>query len=142
MTAIYRLFSFLILAGFVVGCSSCGKDSVGPTDKTRPTVVSTVPVMDDSLVSLNTTVSATFSEPMNPATVAAGVITLDPATTGSTSYSGVTVTFTPDNCMCTEMCDTCTLPESNPLEFKLVRTSDLSDCPVVDDVDWPRDPNR
>ena len=53
----------------------------------------------------------------------------------------LTVTFTLDNCMCTEMCDTCTLPESNPLEFKLVRTSDLSDCPVVP-VDWCRCPNR
>ena len=52
----------------------------------------------------------------------------------------LTVTFTPENCMCTEMCDTCPLPFSNPLEFKLVRTSDLSDCPVVV-VDWPRDPN-
>ena len=54
----------------------------------------------------------------------------------------LTVTFTRENCMCTEMCDTCQLPFSDPLDFTLVRTSDLSDCPVVDDVDWPRDPNR
>jgi hypothetical protein len=88
----------LLLAGIAVGCSSCGDDDpVGPTDKTRPTVVSTVPVMDDSLVALTTSVSATFSEPMNPATMGAGVLTLNPSVAGSTSYSDRTVTFTPDN---------------------------------------------
>ncbi len=98
MSAIYRLFSFLTLAVIIIGCASCGGDDpVGPTDKTRPTVVSTVPVMDDSLVSLNTAISATFSEPMNPSTMGAGVLSLEPAATGSTSYSGLTVTFTPDS---------------------------------------------
>jgi hypothetical protein len=53
----------------------------------------------------------------------------------------LTVTFTHENCMCTEMCDACPIPFSNSVEFTLVRTSDLSDCPVVD-VDWPPDPNR
>ena len=52
----------------------------------------------------------------------------------------LTVTFTGENNMCTEMCDACPFPFSNPLEFKLVRTSDLSDCPEVD-VDWCRCPN-
>ena len=53
----------------------------------------------------------------------------------------LTVTFTGENCVCTEMCDTCPIPFSNSVEFTLVRTSDLSDCPVVV-VDWSRDPNR
>ena len=53
----------------------------------------------------------------------------------------LTVTFTLENNMCTEMCDTCPELHSSPLEFTLVRTSDLSDCPEVD-VDWCRCPNR
>jgi len=53
----------------------------------------------------------------------------------------LTVIFTRDNCMCTEMCDECPFLFSSPVEFTLERTSDLSDCPVVD-VDWTRDPNR
>jgi len=52
----------------------------------------------------------------------------------------LTVTFTGENNMCTEMCDACPFLFSDPLEFKLVRTSDLSDCPEVD-VDWCRCPN-
>ena len=53
----------------------------------------------------------------------------------------LTVTFTRENCMCTEMCDECPILFSDPVEFTLERTSDLSDCPVID-VDWTRDPNR
>ena len=53
----------------------------------------------------------------------------------------LTVTFTRENCMCTEMCDDCPYLFSSPVEFTLERISDLSDCPVVD-VDWTRDPDH
>ena len=64
-----------------------------------PTVVSTVPVNGATGVAVNTTVSATFSGPMNPATINAATFTLTgPGATpvaGTVTFAGTTATFTP-----------------------------------------------
>jgi ketosteroid isomerase-like protein len=64
-----------------------------------PTVISTVPLGGATLVAVNTVVSATFSEPMNPLTVTNATFTVTgPGATpvaGVVSYSGSTATFTP-----------------------------------------------
>ena len=64
-----------------------------------PTVVSTVPANGATLVAVNTTISATFSEAMNPATITAATFTLTgPGATpvaGAVTYAGTTATFTP-----------------------------------------------
>ncbi len=70
-------------------------------DKTRPTVISTIPVDLATEVPLNTGVSATFSKAMNPATMTSGNFTLQgpgtTAVTGLVAYAPIsdTVTFTP-----------------------------------------------
>jgi len=64
-----------------------------------PTVISTIPAGGATLVAVNTVVSATFSEPMNPLTLTNATFTMTgPGATpvaGVVSYSGSTATFTP-----------------------------------------------
>lgn len=76
--------------------------SNAPADTTRPTVVNTVPAADANSVPINTAVTATFSEPMNPATLSGSTFTLVNTTsgvpvTGTVTYSatGRTLIFTP-----------------------------------------------
>ena len=69
-------------------------------DTTPPTVSSTSPAANATGVAVNTTVSATFSEAMNAATITTGSFTLKAGSTpvsGSVSYnsSTYTATFTP-----------------------------------------------
>ena len=64
------------------GLMSCGKNPVDDKphrDTTQPTVVATVPLDHDSIVPANTVISATFSEAMDPATMAAGTLVLPPS---------------------------------------------------------------
>ncbi|MGB8473099.1 MAG: Ig-like domain-containing protein, partial [Candidatus Acidiferrum sp.] len=64
-----------------------------------PTVVSTVPADGDTAVAVNTTVTATFSRPMDPTTITSTTFTLvgpgATAVAGAVTYSGSTATFTP-----------------------------------------------
>ncbi len=64
-----------------------------------PTIVSTIPANGATAVAINTPISATFSEAMNPATITAATFTLTgPAATpvaGAVTYAGTTATFTP-----------------------------------------------
>ena len=66
-------------------------------DITPPTVASTVPADTASSVALNTSVIATFSEVMDPATISGTTFTLQegvsPPTVGTVSYTGTTATF-------------------------------------------------
>jgi Ice-binding-like/Bacterial Ig-like domain len=69
------------------------------TTAARPTVVSTVPAAGATAVAVNTLVSATFSEAMNPTTITGTTFTLTgPGITpvpGAVTYAGSTATFTP-----------------------------------------------
>ncbi|HXM99001.1 MAG TPA: Ig-like domain-containing protein [Candidatus Dormibacteraeota bacterium] len=64
-----------------------------------PAVISTVPATGATAVPVNTVVSATFNEPMNPTTLNAATFTVTgPGATpvaGTIAYSGSTATFTP-----------------------------------------------
>lgn len=64
-----------------------------------PTVVSTVPANLATAVAVNTTITATFSEAMNPATITATTFKVTgpgaTAVAGAVTYSGTTATFTP-----------------------------------------------
>src|SRR6202040_402028 len=69
------------------------------TTAAPPTVVSTVPVNGATAVAVNTTISATFSEAMNAATINRATFTLTgpgaSPVAGAISYAGNTATFTP-----------------------------------------------
>lgn len=65
-----------------------------------PTVISTDPADGDSLVALNKTITATFSEAMNGATITNTSFTLLEGTTpitGVVSYAGTTASFNPSS---------------------------------------------
>ncbi len=73
--------------------------TVGP-DTTPPTVTAVTPTANATGVSPSTTVTATFSEPMNAATITTATVLLrntatSAAVTGTVSYNSGTATFTP-----------------------------------------------
>jgi hypothetical protein len=85
---------FLIVAGCTVFESSdSDPDTDLPIDPTAPTVISTVPIDSSTDIARNTTINATFSEAMDPATVVAGNFTV---AAGDTFVTGV-VTYTETN---------------------------------------------
>ena len=70
-----------------------------PSDTTPPEVSSTIPDSDATEVAINSTVSITFSEAMDPLTLTDATFTLKQGTTpvlGTGTYAGVTAIFTPD----------------------------------------------
>lgn len=76
--------------------------TAAPLDTTRPTVTFTVPANGTAAVAVNTKISATFSEAMNPATLTAASFSLTNTTAGTAVAGAVTyvagsrtVTFTP-----------------------------------------------
>jgi hypothetical protein len=86
-------FTYCLAALLVVFVAGCGQETV-----TVPSVVSTVPVNGATNVSVNTPISATFSMPMNPATLITSTFTVTGpggAVAGTVAYSGTTATFTP-----------------------------------------------
>src|ERR1700719_670471 len=83
-----------VLAAVVAGCGGL----IGPKPAS-PTVVSTVPANLATAVAVNTTISSTFSGPMNVATITGTTFTVTgPGATpvaGAVTYAGNTATFTP-----------------------------------------------
>ena len=79
----------------VVFLSGCQKDD---DPSIRPTVTSTSPVNNATSIATNSSVTATFSIAMNPATITGAEFTLLQGTTevtGVVSYTGTTATFNP-----------------------------------------------
>ncbi|MBI3810836.1 MAG: Ig-like domain-containing protein [Nitrospirae bacterium] len=73
--------------------------SGGAIDNIPPTVISTTPATHATNVPFNTTISATFSEAMDPSSITTDsfkVSTGGGFITGTVNYSGTTATFTPD----------------------------------------------
>ena len=85
----------------------------GGPDETPPLVTSTAPTSNETNVSVDSPVSATFNEALNPATVSATTFTLTgPGLTpvvGIVSYSSQVATFTPSNPLAYDTVYTATL---------------------------------
>jgi Ice-binding-like/Bacterial Ig-like domain len=106
-----------------------------------PSVISAVPVNGASAVAVNSTISATFSEAMNPTTINAATFTVTgPGATpvaGAVTYAGVTATFTPTVALATSILYTATIttgakdPTGAPLAANFVRTFTTAGPPTV-----------
>ena len=85
----------------IVLMAGCGKETVNVPDTTPPQVSSTTPAQGATTVALNTTITATFSKPMNPSTInATSFVVAGPGGTsvaGTVTYAatGSVATFTP-----------------------------------------------
>ncbi|HJR67302.1 MAG TPA: Ig-like domain-containing protein [Gemmatimonadaceae bacterium] len=93
----YRLLGVLLLITPLV--ISCDDDGPVDGDRTAPTVTATTPEAGATGVARNTTVTATFSEPIAANSVSTTTFTLTPAggtaVAGTVTTSGTTATFTP-----------------------------------------------
>lgn len=93
-------FAAVLLAVFMVGCNS---NSTGATDEPIneiPEVISTSPESNDGNIKRNVSVTVTFSDEMDPATINQTTLTLKKGSTaiaGEVSYSGTTATFKSTN---------------------------------------------
>lgn len=86
----------LLVVVFAAGCKKVMEES--GLHGVCPVVISTSPKDTSESVSLNSKVSATFNEGMNPSTINAKSFTLTQGTTpiaGVISYTGTTATFSP-----------------------------------------------
>lgn len=94
-----KQFTTLVLS-IVVLFSACSKDDFQETIGVCPIVTDTSPTANATNVSLTSSISATFNEKMNPATIHSTSFTVVSGSTGisgSISYSGNTATFTPNS---------------------------------------------
>ena len=97
-----RTVALLLMAPLFAACggASDGAANQSGSDATPPMVSSTSPVNAATGVTLNSSVSATFSEAMKNSTLTAATFTLaptlgGPAIAGTVSVAGNTATFTP-----------------------------------------------
>jgi len=106
-----------------------------------PVVVSAIPINGATAVAVNTTISATFSEAMNPATINAATFTVTgpgaAPVSGAVSYAGTIATFTPTTVLATRTLFTATIttsakdPTGAPLAANFVRTFTTAGPPTV-----------
>ena len=85
------------LAGNTMSSNYSWQFQTSAPDTTPPTVTSTSPATGATAVTINTAITATFSKPVDPATVTASTFTLmngSNPVTGTVTSSGSTATFT------------------------------------------------
>jgi hypothetical protein len=91
-----RWLMALLLVAFVAGC---GGGNGSPADTTAPTVSFILPANAATGIALNTNITATFSEAMNPSTITPLTFTLKQGTasiSGAVTYVGKTAVFNPN----------------------------------------------
>ena len=106
----------ILIVFFIAGCGGGGQTGhwlPGESDVTAPMVTLTVPAHGATGVAINTKVSATFSEAMDPATIITpATFTLKQGATavpGTVTYSGVTAVFTPTSILTSSTTYTATI---------------------------------
>jgi hypothetical protein len=95
----YLLFILIMSVFLITGCGGDAEETgnwLAP-DTTAPMVTLAVPVNAATGVAISSSVTATFSEAMDPLTITTTTFTLEGATavSGTVDYSGVTAVFTP-----------------------------------------------
>ena len=120
------------LAGNSLASSYVWNFTSGATaDTTAPTVSSTTPASNATGVALNTGISATFSEAMNPLTINASSVTLTAPgavnVAGTVGEVGTTMTFTPASTLAANTLYTLTITTG---------ATDLAGNPLASDDVW------
>ena len=98
MSASFRSSTVLALILLTAACDA-RENGLGPGttifDRTRPTVVSTVPSAGATQASRTNPITITFSEPMRASSMIASTFTFSPSITGTVSYTANTATIVP-----------------------------------------------
>jgi hypothetical protein len=100
------------LAGNALSSNYLWQFKTSAPDITPPTVISTSPVNSASAVAINSTITAIFSEPVDPVTITTAEFTLmngTNAVSGTVTYSGTMATFTPSTSLATNTLYTATI---------------------------------
>ena len=105
---VFLLAAVALLAGCGERNSPFGSGTT-TSDRTAPTVVSTVPVHLGTQAALTGPITVTFSEPMSMSSMTASAFTFSPAVTGTLSYTGNSATFTPTSALAPNTVYTVTL---------------------------------
>ena len=93
---IIKLLTIAIM--LILGIFSCSDNPVDPPgDKTAPQVSSVSPLENSSNISVNTTITANFSEKISPSSVTITSFSLDNAVSGSVSLTDSVAIFTPSS---------------------------------------------
>ena len=81
-----------------VACGTADENGITTVieDTTAPEVASTTPSDGATGIPVNSSLNATFSEPMSAATINAGTFTLSGGATGAVSYTALSATLVPD----------------------------------------------
>ena len=102
MSALKKNLAAALLLASLAGCGQqlveFGNNKAGTPGAGVPSVSSTDPTDTATGIAVTRTVNATFSEPMDAATITASTFTLKQGTTaiaGTVTYAGLTATFTP-----------------------------------------------
>lgn len=97
------LFGTILFAVYLAGCGGgggSGDKSVTLKDTSKPTLISTTPAHNSVAVAINSAITVTFNEPIDPATLNTHTFTLmkDGATpvTGNVTCVGTTAQFRPE----------------------------------------------
>jgi hypothetical protein len=97
-----KLVVLFFILSLLVSCGGGGGNASPPPppDTTPPTVLARSPLAGASQVNVGTSISATFSEPMNTSTITTSTFSVSPtaggpAISGTFSFSGATATFKP-----------------------------------------------
>jgi len=91
-----RAGGMIVVLSVIVACGDDGPTGAsGGGGGSSLTVTSTTPAKNATDVSATTTISATFSATLNPASFGAGVFAVSGGVTGVVSVAGATATFTP-----------------------------------------------
>lgn len=100
-----RLLSLILPFFLLCGCET-DKHVVEPdepaadttaTDTIQPSVVATVPAHGDSSVPVNSFITITFSEDMDPSTISTETIAMSDGVTGTVTYTDSIATFIPSD---------------------------------------------
>jgi len=94
------LILILFVAVFITACGTGGggtnTNNPDASDTTKPTVSQTSPANGATGVAINSSISVTFSEPIDPSTVTTSTFQVA-GVTGALSVNGTTATFTPSS---------------------------------------------
>ena len=124
-----RLLFLLLL--LVTQLFACGQVVGWPdSDSTAPTVKFVTPADNSTGVALNASISATFSEAINPETISISTFTLFKGSiqvTGTVVYSGVTAIFTPATILD---------PETEYVATVTSKVKDLAGNLMTKDFEW------